>query len=314
MFGGGAIYVFNRRAVAGARSSTLSPLVIYTQEEQLSLKLGGDLYWGEGVHHLSGKMSYRKFPLFFYGIGPDSPESSEERYTPEEGLVKFIWLRRARPGLLLGLGGEIALSCIVDADSGGLIVGGALPKSEKTRLSGVDCRIVWDTRDSPHFPARGSFHQLLFATYDKSLGSDLEYQSYQIDLRRYFRVGGSGALVFQALGTALAGEPPFSRLAGLGGEDVLRGLYDSRYRDRSRLVIQSELRFMELWGPFGLACFAGLGDVAPKPGKLRLDRTRLGAGLGLRYLFVSEEKIHIRFDWGLTAKASGFYITVGEAF
>jgi hypothetical protein len=60
--------------------------------------------------------------------------------------------------------------------------------------------------------------------------------------------------------------------------------------------------------------FAGIGDVAPSPGKLTLARNLWTAGFGLRYTLDKVESVKIRLDWGWGNGDSGFYLSLGEAF
>jgi len=69
-----------------------------------------------------------------------------------------------------------------------------------------------------------------------------------------------------------------------------------------------------MWWRFGLACFAGFGDVADKTENFRLNKLKYSVGWGIRYVFNVQEKINLRLDFGYTENSSGFYINIGEAF
>jgi hypothetical protein len=106
---------------------------------------------------------------------------------------------------------------------------------------------------------------------------------------------------------------PFQLLSKLGGSVMMRGYYEGRYRAYDMIIFQTEYRF-PVWRRFGLVVFAGLGDVTGKMTKFRIRDFKVSAGFGARYLFVPEEKLNLRFDFGFGKGTSGFYIDFTEAF
>ena len=76
---------------------------------------------------------------------------------------------------------------------------------------------------------------------------------------RYFQVHGNRS---EALARIAGGQTPFYRLPALGGQNMLRGYYEGRYRDELYLASQVEYR-TRLWRRIGAVAFAALGDVGP---------------------------------------------------
>jgi hypothetical protein len=120
-------------------------------------------------------------------------------------------------------------------------------------------------------------------------------------------------VALQALAVASSGQPPFDQYPQLGGESLLRGYFQGRYRDRSLLAFQGEYRLPLFW-KFGLAGFAGIGQVAPDFGGFGLDRFWVAGGAGLRFLLAKREGLNIRMDFAFGEGSSGFYLSFGEAF
>jgi outer membrane translocation and assembly module TamA len=80
------------------------------------------------------------------------------------------------------------------------------------------------------------------------------------------------------------------------------------------IIVQTEYR-LPLWKRFGLAGFAGGGDVASKLSRFALNDFKTSYGFGLRYAVSPKEKINIRLDWGFGKDPfAGPVITIGEAF
>jgi outer membrane translocation and assembly module TamA len=125
----------------------------------------------------------------------------------------------------------------------------------------------------------------------------------------------SHVLALRALGNGIGGDPPFDILPQLGGDALLRGYYQGRFRDRDLLAFQAEYR-APVWWKLGAVAFASAGQVAPDLGGLRVDAFHPAAGFGFRFLIQEAEGVRIRADfaWGFDVESSGFYINIGEAF
>jgi len=152
--------------------------------------------------------------------------------------------------------------------------------------------------------------------FDEALGSDYDFSRYTFDIRGYREILESHVLAARCYINIMRGGPPFNMLSLLGqiGQyNLMRGYYQGRSRDRDILVFQSEYR-ARVWWRFGIAAFAGVGDVASKADRFNLEDFKFSYGGGLRFLLNEKEKINIRFDVGFGREMSGFYFTIGEAF
>jgi hypothetical protein len=100
---------------------------------------------------------------------------------------------------------------------------------------------------------------------------------------------------------------------GFGGENIMRGYYSGRFRDKILASFQAEYRF-PVWWKLGLAAFLGAGDVSDMLGHLKLAPFKLSAGWGIRFKASSQEGATIRLDFGYGKNCSGMYFTAKEAF
>jgi outer membrane translocation and assembly module TamA len=112
--------------------------------------------------------------------------------------------------------------------------------------------------------------------------------------------------------------PPFYVLPQLGNDELMRGYYTGRYRDKSLLAGQAELRYR--FSPrLGLAGFAGGGNVYGT-GETWLTALKPSYGAGFRYFFDVERGLSVRIDYGIGEKRpgeerqKGVYLSLGEAF
>ncbi|MBM4118572.1 hypothetical protein FJ251_12725 [bacterium] len=299
----------------GCRRSQAALALLYSERRQLLVALSGDTNWGEGRQHLLWKLAWRRFPSTFYGIGREA--ALEESYTPRSLELELSALRRFGAGWEFGLAAVARRQRLETAslEPGGLLAGGALLGSAPLASIGLGPRLLLDRRDEAWQPRRGVYLSAGATWYRRALGGDHDGERGGLDARAYRELGAGLVLAGQLSLHAVYGEIPFDALPALGGEEHLRGYPGGRFRDRSRLLAQLELRRPALWGRFGVALFAGAGDVAPAPGRLAPARAHLAAGAGLRYRLDPESGLSLRADFGRgEAGESGVAITIGEAF
>jgi outer membrane protein assembly factor BamA len=114
----------------------------------------------------------------------------------------------------------------------------------------------------------------------------------------------------------MSGDVPFNQMALVGGENLMRGYYYGRYRDKNYIAAQAEYRFLPF--PFsrrlGGALFAAAGTVAPTVSAFSFKYIQPSGGVGIRYLLFPKKDIFIRFDAGMTREGINFYVYTGEAF
>src|SRR3546814_651960 len=103
----------------------------------------------------------------------------------------------------------------------------------------------------------------------------------------------------------------------LGNDEMMRGYYQGRYRDKNLMALQTELRY-RVHPRIGLVAFASSGTVFPK--QLDLSHLKFSYGGGMRYFFDLEHETSIRLDYGIGEKRlgekrqTGFYLSLGQAF
>ncbi|MFC1643072.1 hypothetical protein ACFL5O_10385, partial [Myxococcota bacterium] len=102
-------------------------------------------------------------------------------------------------------------------------------------------------------------------------------------------------------------------LAYFGGDELLRGYFLGRYRDKHLVAVEGEYRFPLFW-KFGGTLFAGAAEVGARPAALDLDPVRWAAGGGLRFSIADEERLNLRLDVGAGPHTRGIYLTAREAF
>lgn len=297
------------------RRSRVQLALLFSEKRQLVIGLGGDTAWGEGRHHLVWGLGWRRYPSTFYGLGREA--ALEEAYTPRSVELEASTLRRLGHGWECGLAAN-ASDRRLEAESlepGGWLEGGTLAGSQPFTRIGLGPRLLLDRRDRPWQPGRGIYLNIEAMLFRRVFGGDQDGERLGLDLRGFRRLGAGFVVAGQVAWDQIHGETPFDELPALGGDQVLRGYPRGRYRDRSRLFAQVELRRPALLGRFGAVLFAGAGDVAPTTRRLMPGRARLAGGGGLRYALDPESGLALRLDFGAGEDGeNGIAISIGEAF
>jgi outer membrane translocation and assembly module TamA len=103
----------------------------------------------------------------------------------------------------------------------------------------------------------------------------------------------------------------------MGSDELMRGYYAGRYRDRNYIAGQAELRY-RIDNSFGIVGFLGTGEVFHST--FSLPQLKPNYGGGVRYFFDVEKGLSVRIDYGVGEKPtgekreSGIYIGLGQSF
>jgi outer membrane protein assembly factor BamA len=309
----GSYYYRPSNSDTATRPSNIGATLIYTQRKQIIAAFGFDLYSRNNADNPSGGIFYLKFPDTFYGIGNSASADSAEDYTHRLISLGLSFRKQVQPNLYLGIQYELDDDKLIKVEEDGLLAKGTILGSKGGTASGAGISVNWDSRNNLFFPTTGGLYGFSATFFAGALGSDFDFTRYNLSLRKYIPVFSSHVLAFQAEMSFRTGDPPFLLLAHLGGEGILRGYAANRYLGKNLLAGQVEYR-MPLWRRFGVAGFAGYGDVADKLSRFEISNFKYSFGWGIRYLFNRDEKINLRLDFGYGKNSSEFYVSLTEAF
>jgi len=314
--GGGVVFNYSYWTKEGFPSgipSTLNLVFVLTGKRQFTYEIKADNAWKNHTLYSSFDLRVSKSPESFYGIGNDTSEGDEEKYTHSYFAVKPTLQWRVSPHFFAGAGYEFEYSSNCDLEDGGLLQSGDVPGSRGGIDSGVGFMVTCDTTNSRFFPNSGGRYLFSSWFYHHLIGSDNDFSRYTVDARRYVPLFREHVLAMQMRYTAMSGDVPFHMLSLFGGRSLMRGYYLGRYRDRNMLVFQTEYRLPLIWR-VGAVGFLGIGDVAPRGKSFELDEFKYSAGAGLRIMMNAQEKINLRIDYAFGKDSRGVYVSLFEAF
>ncbi len=313
--GAGAMAVLHHRSGGDpdARPSTLTPVLLYTQEGQVVAQFGGELSGAGNRWAIEGAFGFRDFPTRFWGVGSDTPDADEEDWTHRAWTATGNWKRILKGRLRGGIGFDLEDWAVRDIEAGGQLASGMIPGSRGGRLVGAGAILDWDSRDNLFAARSGQFHRVIALVHRDAWGSGRDFETVRADLRAYGGSEGRGVLAVQGIASATRGDVPFRRLPTIGGSSVLRGYYEGRYLDRHAAVVQVEYRSPFRWR-HGIVVHAAIGGVAGSARAFRADELVTSGGLGVRWAWDRKERVHLRIDAGFGSKGSAIYMDLGEAF
>jgi outer membrane protein assembly factor BamA len=296
-----------------SRASNIESLALYTQNKQIVLLMGCNIYTHDERYIIHWRNSFSNFPDKFWGVGNFTPASNEESYIYKQFLINPQVLRKLSRKFYSGLFYEYQKVFEVDYIAGGRFDTENIPGRGGSTVSGLGIIFAWDSRDHAFSPGNGFFVQVTAAQFSQVFKSEYNFANYQLDLRNFYTLFKKHVLAFQVMGYLTSGNVPLRNLALLGGSDIMRGYYAGRYRDRHILASQVEYR-LPIYKRIGIVGFAGGGRVSDKVKNFSFRGIRYSVGGGLRIALKPADKLNLRIDYGVGYQSSGLYVTVSEAF
>jgi len=114
--------------------------------------------------------------------------------------------------------------------------------------------LVYDSRDFIDSPEKGIWSEFAIEVAGKYVMSDYNYCRYTLTDRRYYTLLRNLVFAQRTIFEWMSGKPPFyeysfiggsaTLMEAMGGERALRGYLQNRYIDNTKLITNSELRYM----------------------------------------------------------------------
>lgn len=321
--GGAGLYSFytdtNRKS--NTKVSNVFGYASLTTKGQSRFSLSTTYFSPQNSWHLYSAISYIHFPFNFYGIGNSTRKADgdlvdEKRFKfnldAEKLITKTLYAGIVAGGFNYKYANADSASIFFETDP-----------QVQDRSAGASVFIgpslIFDTRDNNTYTTKG----VIITAYYNLMHGILNNNNYvggflNIEYSQFFRLSKRLILGLDIQEQSLTGgQSPFYLLPTLGSDEMMRGYYSGRYRDRNFIAGQTELRY-RIAERIGIIGFLGTGEVARS--SFSINTLKPDYGGGLRYFFDTEKGLSIRADYGIGEKVagesrqSGFYIGLGQAF
>jgi outer membrane protein assembly factor BamA len=313
-FGAAGAYFFKAgKNEDSLRTSDVNLVSLYTLRKQIVVVLGSTIFFpGENkIFRLQSSYSY--YPDKFWGIGNESKEENVDEYSLKQLFFNPQLIFRVYKKFFIGLTLEMQDVRNFKFTEGGVFETQNIEGRFGGFTSGGGLLITWDTRNNAYSPSHGAFAELNVTSFNDLLGSDFNFTTYIIDLRKFIPLGRNRVLGGQAYTRMNDGNAPLRYMSMLGGTELMRGYYKGRFTDKNLIGFQAELRQYLFWR-LGLAGFVSAGQVAPDLQSYGLNDFHYAYGGGIRLMLHEKEKLNLRVDFGFGKDSHGVYVILKEAF
>ncbi len=263
----------------------------------------------------------------FYGFQSDSKQENETNYADKEyGITAGVGYDIARNFQILF--GERFRRVSIKAGAvervpsiRDLFTENQVPGINGFTTHAQKLSLIYNTLDSRDMPTRGLFAKATFETSSELLGSDVDYNHYELELKGYLPLNEARYISVArfAYNQTLGSKVPFLERSILGGETTLRGYGRNRFIDSSYLLCNLEERIrLFRWSVFDVttdwevAPFIDLGAVMESLDQARKSSFEFNPGIGFRA--VVRPNIVGRVDIGVGSEGPAVFVGLGYPF
>ncbi len=297
------------------RLSEIQAFTFFTLNKQYGSWIEHFLYSDKDKWFFLGKLKLQRFPLQYYGIGAGAKKENEQLINSDYIAVRERVLHKIGHNFFGGLEFDFQKVSNVKLAKENENFNKPIGFDGSANL-GLGLGLVFDSRHNALNVRNGLFAEMAYLRYAPMFKSDYNFSSVSTDIRYFKTVRKNQVLATQFFGQFVNGTAPFNQLALLGGENLMRGYYLGRFRDKKLMAAQIEYRFLPFpfSKRFGAAAFLSTGSVFNQVSNFRVKKQLPAGGIGLRYLVFPKKDIFVRLDIGITKEGPAFYIFNGEAF
>ena len=320
-FGGSILYSFYTDTIhRDTHVSNAFAFATITTKGQNRFGLSTSRWLSQNLYHYSASLGYINFPSDFYGIGNATHLADAERIGEKRVKLNFGAEKLVTKDIYVGfVVGALTYRSSSEETNGIFETDPLIQNREGGDNLFIGPSFIFDSRDNNTYTNTG-FQLLSSYAFYKGIFGNNGYDGglFAIEMMQYNRLSKKLNLAFDVDDTNLIGtQEPFYLLPALGSDELMRGYYNGRYRDKNYVACQAELRY-RITQRVGLNFFGGTGTVFHDV--FTFNELKPNYGGGLRYFFDVEKGLDVRMDYAFgeqrpgEPRQSGFYIGLGEAF
>ncbi len=317
----GAFYLGNP---ATTNLSSVYTAPFYSIKKQFVLPIQANLWTKNNKYNILVDWRYMIFPNDTYGLGTETTNADATKMNFEYIHFNQSILKNLGNNRYIGIGYNLDYFLNTTVDN--------LPQNRVTdavkygitansRSIGPIVVLSFDNRKNPiNAKAGEQFANLIYRNNLTILGSDNNWQSLLIDLRKYIQLGAKNSiLAFWSYNVInLSGVPPYQMLPSTGSDsynNTGRGFAQGRFRGQNMLYLESEYRFDLLRNGLLGGVFFVNGQSFSEPVSNRFAALAVGCGAGFRIKLNKHSATNLGIDYAFGVNnSSSVYINLGEVF
>ncbi len=311
--GGALIFTMHTSDDPNSKASNAMLSGYYSVKNSFDLFLNPEIFLGDNKYYVTGSFDYYRYVDKFWGIGPTTPDIDSADYVRNAFWMNLECDVSVLGDLKLGLNYDLNSTIISEKRANPYLQNSDLTGVDGGFSSGIGLVLFADTRNNAFSPWAGGFYKLSMLNAGPWIGSKFSFTRFILDTRQYIGLTSHVVLALQFYGSGVTGSPPFYMLPALGGDNIMRGYYEGRFRDKIYWATQAEVR-IRLTKRFGMVAFYGVGDVAGAMQDFKMKNVKPSFGIGLRFMLDVQELLNVRADFARGRDTKGVYFNAKEAF
>lgn len=186
-------------------------------------------------------------------------------------------------------------------------------RSDKRNLNNLGYILNFDKREHQINPYGGYNVEFKQNFFRNNFGSDNNFDQVQITYNHFYKIGNERNIIATRFRASIStGDVPFQG-QNVVGQDDIRGYSSGKYRDNQTYALQAEYRW-RFYKNLGMVGFAGIATAVPDLQNTSGAPFLPGAGLGIRYMMIPDQRINVGFDFAVGKDDWGLYFRIGESF
>ena len=316
---------FYNDSASSQKISSILASITYTQYHQLLFPLTVDIWTKKNKFNIVLDYRFLKYPSTTYGLGARTTEN--DAYTLNYNYIKLHQTIQTKVYHNLYAGVGIYYDYLwniteVNPPAGIKTSFQKYGASQKETAAGIALKLLYDSRKNQINPANGTYANIVYHPSFIFMGSHNNWQSLQIDCRKYLKIFASpkNVLALWSFNWLTLGnsKPPYLLLPSTGWDDFYntgRGYIQSRFRAKNMIYAEAEYRFGILNN--GLLGGVVFGNVQSFSRNIATQLSLLapGFGAGLRVKLNKSSNTNLCIDYGFGMNGSkGLFLNLGEVF
>ena len=304
--------------------SAISISMSYSQNNQIILPILSNIWTKRNKFNLLGNWRFYKYPEQTFGLGGNSKTGNKVKIDYNYFLFREAVLKKLhRSAYYAGIGYNLSYHTQIKqitSTSGAITDFDRYGRTASSISSGISGHFIFDNRGNTINPPKGSYVNFTGYAYSKILGSNDDWQSLILDMRKYISVGRAKNVfaVWSYAWFTYGGKVPYLDLPSTGWDaysNTGRGYIQSRFKGKNLLYLEAEYRFrITKNGILGGVLFGNAQSVSDWPGN-KFTVISPAGGAGLRIKLNKHSGTNLAIDYGIGMNGSGgLFLNVGEVF
>ena len=307
-------------------SFTINPAFSF-EHHQVMVPIQSNIWLSNNKINLLGDWRYYLYPTYTYGLGGQTALANNALINYSFVRIYQVASKKVFKNFYAGLGYGLDWHFDVSQqDQEGLgtdflTYNRNNRRRRRTVSSGPMLTLTYDSRNNINNPQTGNYANITVHSNLRTFGSNRDWQSLQIDLRKFIKLSSNGrhVLTFWNYNWFTFGsKAPYFDLPSTGWDtysNTGRGYIQGRLRGTNMLYAETEYRFtITKNGLFGGVVFANAESVTDYPSN-QFTTILPAAGLGIRLKINKISRVNFALDyaWGVNG-SRGFFFNLSEVF